>query len=217
MAMRCKRDTGSKVSTSRTEEDLRVRRTRTALREALLDILSTRPFEQVTVRELAARATVNRATFYRHYRDKEELAVSIFETAIDDLLVAAGPPPPDFTTLEPSRPPEAWVALFRHVRDHAPLYRALLCARTWAWLHAVVRQKLSAVVQERIAAVGGPRRSPLVPTELGLAMMSSALVGALAWWLDGNLEHEPEVVAAWVLGFAAQGYLRAVGFEARNA
>lgn len=48
-------------------------------------------------------------------------------------------------------------------------------------------------------------------------MMGSAFVGALAWWLEGNIEHEPEVVAAWVLGFAAQGYLRAVGFEAGTA
>lgn len=201
------------MSTNGAEEDLRTRRTRAALRGALLGALGEKPFGRITVRELADRAMVNRATFYRHYRDKEDLAASIFETAVDDLLVAAGPPPADFTALDPSRPPDAWVALFRHVRDHAPLYRALLHARTWAWFHDVVRRKVAEVVRDRIAAAGGPRRSPLVPTDLALAMISSALLGAIAWWLDGNAEHEPEAVAAWVLGFASRGYLRAVGFE----
>lgn len=53
------------------ETDRRVRRTRAALGQALLDLAAERPFEALTVREIVDRADVGDATFFRHYASKE--------------------------------------------------------------------------------------------------------------------------------------------------
>ena len=44
-------------------EDRRVRRTRAQLRTAFTSLMAEKPINQITVRELADRADVNRGTF----------------------------------------------------------------------------------------------------------------------------------------------------------
>jgi AcrR family transcriptional regulator len=52
------------------KDDLRVRRTKKALNEAFIKLLSEKPFEDITINELCDTAGVRRATFYKHYSDK---------------------------------------------------------------------------------------------------------------------------------------------------
>jgi AcrR family transcriptional regulator len=49
--------------------DRRVRKTRSALTEALIKLMAEKPFKSITVKELTDLADVNRATFYVHYKD----------------------------------------------------------------------------------------------------------------------------------------------------
>jgi AcrR family transcriptional regulator len=57
--------------------DPRVTRTRKLLREALAALLAVKNFESVSVQDIAAEATVNRATFYAHFTDKFDLLDSM--------------------------------------------------------------------------------------------------------------------------------------------
>src|SRR4029434_1901237 len=54
-------------------EDLRVRRTRKLLQQALIELTIEKGFAAVTVQDIADRAMVNRATFYRHDLAKDDL------------------------------------------------------------------------------------------------------------------------------------------------
>lgn len=58
-----------------TEEriDPRVKRTRGLLQQALMDLAHEKPLDNITVQDIAARAEVNRATFYAHFEDKYAL------------------------------------------------------------------------------------------------------------------------------------------------
>lgn len=53
--------------------DPRVLRTRKLLTEAFFGLLTEKSFDDITVQDIAARATVNRATFYAHFVDKYAL------------------------------------------------------------------------------------------------------------------------------------------------
>lgn len=48
-------------------EDLRVQKTKRALRTALLELMKEKPIDLITTTELCKRAEVNRNTFYAHY------------------------------------------------------------------------------------------------------------------------------------------------------
>jgi len=55
------------------KNDARVRYTKRVLREALLECLREKSIKETTVKEICERAGVNRATFYKHYRDCYDL------------------------------------------------------------------------------------------------------------------------------------------------
>ena len=54
--------------------DRRTERTRQYLRDALIAILREKPYEEVTVREVATRVEVSKNSFYNHYAELASLA-----------------------------------------------------------------------------------------------------------------------------------------------
>ncbi len=64
-------------------EDRRIRKTKKAMTKALAGLLLEKPLNNISVREIAEIADINRGTFYLHYRDvydmSEQLQNEIFE------------------------------------------------------------------------------------------------------------------------------------------
>lgn len=50
-------------------EDLRVVKSRRAIRSTLFALMSEKPLAKITISEICGRAEINRKTFYRHYRE----------------------------------------------------------------------------------------------------------------------------------------------------
>lgn len=59
------------------ENDLRVIKTKRAIREAFIALVEEKGYRHVTVRDITQRAMINRNTFYLHYLDKEDLISSL--------------------------------------------------------------------------------------------------------------------------------------------
>ncbi len=57
-------------------EDRRIRKTKTSIKSSLIDLLKTKPINQISVTELTSKADISRKTFYLHYN-------SIFEAKED--------------------------------------------------------------------------------------------------------------------------------------
>lgn len=75
--------------------DPRVARTRKLLQDAFIALLGEKLLDDITVQDIAARATVNRATFYAHFIDKyalvDELIREGFLQAIELRQAAQAP------------------------------------------------------------------------------------------------------------------------------
>lgn len=66
--------------------DPRIVRSRRMLMDSLLNLLKKKEFEDISVQEIADDATLNRATFYLHYPDKNALLQSMTEARFRDLI-----------------------------------------------------------------------------------------------------------------------------------
>lgn len=100
-------------------DNLRVKRTKFLLREALISLIEEQGFETITVGALTERAMVSRAAFYRNYQDKYDLVEQIFEEALGRLFEA-------INELGQEHPAEVWVRFFEHIAQYDRLYRVLL-------------------------------------------------------------------------------------------
>ena len=70
--------------------DPRVLRSRQMLMEALLRLLTRKEFDSISVQEIADEATLNRATFYLHYPDKNALLQAMTAARFRDLIARRG-------------------------------------------------------------------------------------------------------------------------------
>ncbi len=65
---------------AKNEADRRVQRTRRLLQEACIDLILEKGYSEVTVQDVLDRADVGRSTFYAHFRDKDDLLASRFDS-----------------------------------------------------------------------------------------------------------------------------------------
>lgn len=68
--------------------DPRVKRTRKLLQQAIMDLLQRKSLHSITVQDIAARATVNRVTFYAHFEDKFDLLDSVIRDGVQETLAS---------------------------------------------------------------------------------------------------------------------------------
>jgi AcrR family transcriptional regulator len=70
--------------------DPRILRSRRMLMDSLVRLLKTKEFDDISVQEIADDATLNRATFYLHYPDKNALLQAMTEVRFRDLIERRG-------------------------------------------------------------------------------------------------------------------------------
>ena len=79
MSERKEQATGAKM-------DLRIRRTRSAIREAFVALMQNKEYAAITVTDISEMAGINRKTFYAHYETKEQLLSQLIDEVFSDLL-----------------------------------------------------------------------------------------------------------------------------------
>jgi AcrR family transcriptional regulator len=70
--------------------DPRIVRSRRMLMDALVKLLSRKEFEDISIQEIADEATLNRATFYLHYPDKNALLRAMTAERFRELVARRG-------------------------------------------------------------------------------------------------------------------------------
>jgi AcrR family transcriptional regulator len=201
------------------ELDLRVRRTHKFLQEAMIELINEKGFEAITVGDIAERAMINRATFYRHYLDKYDLVAKIFEETTNHLIETMNPLHQDPEQKYKQYPPELWVQFFAHIAEYAQLYRAMLGKNGSPWFAARMREhtiKLMIDSEDIIKQHMEPHQQtdPTMPTDLPLTQLSHVLIGTIVWWLESDKNYTPTQMATWFHRFAYYGYLWALGIDA---
>ena len=72
------------------QTDPRILRSRRMLMEALANLLHRKEFDDISVQEIADEATLNRATFYLHYPDKNALLQAMTAARFRELIARRG-------------------------------------------------------------------------------------------------------------------------------
>ena len=66
--------------------DLRVKKTKRAIRSAFYELIKEKPLEKITVREIAERAEINKTTFYAHYETVYDLVDQLEQEAVAEVI-----------------------------------------------------------------------------------------------------------------------------------
>ena len=178
-------------SMARSKTDKRVRKTQEALRDALLHLIVERGYEKTSVQDILDRAGVGRATFYLHYRSKEDLLRRSLDR-LRELLIKECRSATSSSTKSRIQLPFS-LAFFRHVDSHRKLYRAVVGRESGFIVDRQMRRLLVELVRDEITSSDQAKaKQPWAD------MVSQYVVGALmsmvTWWLDFNVKLSAEEI-----------------------
>ena len=156
-------------------QDKRAQRTKMALRNALLSLMMERGYESLTVQQILDRAAVGRATFYLHYRSKEDLLRGSLDELRAGLLGEV--------TANEKRPLGFSLGFFQHVDGHRKLYRAIVGRESGMIVDKEIRRLLSDLVRSELAAA----KRDALRVELAAQSVAGAMLAVVTWWLDRNI------------------------------
>jgi AcrR family transcriptional regulator len=186
------------VQNSEEKVDLRVRRSRKMLQEALIELtVEKKGFTAVTVQDITERAMVNRSTFYRHYLDKCDL---VQQYMADVFAFPSGEKVE--VTLEADQTrgpvPSGLLNLLKHVQEYADFYRIMLSADGDPGFTEDFRQNLEKRFRTLVADQQGTEASKTLPVEMRIKYVTYAGVGAIVWWLENEQPCSVEQLASWI-------------------
>lgn len=194
--------------------DLRVKRTNKYIIEAFIRLVEEKGFEQVTVQNIADEAMINRATFYAHYKDKQDFYEKIFDLAVESFTAIL-----DFedfvqgNRIKIRKIEAAMTELFLHIQNNRSFYLTIMDASAIE----IIRKKLGLILTERYQEIFSTLRITEgdieVPLDFIIDYMTSIFVGTLHWWLTAETTMTPDHLAKLVIKLVANGHLTVLGIE----
>jgi AcrR family transcriptional regulator len=174
---------------SPTRPDRRITRTRENLFHAILTLMLEKRYDDITVQDIIDRANVGRSTFYAHFQDKEDLAVSNLVHGLDILARAIEQSNPNPNNFLPGR------ELFEHIRENYQMFKAMTSGRGLELFYQKGQEYWSQRVAVRFQAMLTAGQEARVPIPLLAHFVSGTLVTMLKWWIDNKMPYTSDRMA----------------------
>jgi AcrR family transcriptional regulator len=167
-----------------------------------MSLIVKQGYEAITIRDICDAANVGRSTFYAHYTSKDDLMRSGLENlrrVLVDRQRDALATPGDIR----HRSLGFSLTLFEHARDHIDLHRRLVGGGAVAL--GIIRQILSDLVRDELAATVDKKSVDAIPRELVVQYVVGSYMAVLTWWLDGGAKLPPQRIDAMFRHLATEG------------
>ncbi|MEI0740214.1 TetR/AcrR family transcriptional regulator [Paenibacillus sp. JTLBN-2024] len=195
--------------------DPRVIRTQRLLKNALFDLLEEQNYEQVTVQDIADRATVKRATFYLHYNDKQDLVNQCIDELLAELSESirnSNDDPIQFDFSSGQAHP-IFIRMFKHVSERFRQYQALLVKNRIAAFTAGLLDVLHNFISEGINMTEPDDSNLSARREVVIKYVESAFLELIIWWVENQMPYKEEEMAEMLMNLSILGPYRVRPFD----
>jgi AcrR family transcriptional regulator len=188
-------------------KDPRAVRTQSLLKRAFIELMEEREFEQITVADISERATVKRATFYLHYKDKTDLMNQCIDETLNELHENVSKQVSflgDFDFLE-DQPHPSFVQLFHQIGENYPFYRALLVTNRIPSLASGLLAFIHEFISEGINQIEPNDQNLTANRELIIKYVESAFLEVIIWWIEKGMHVSEQEMAFQLMNLSIKG------------
>jgi AcrR family transcriptional regulator len=175
----------NKEITAMDKTDRRIRKTQQALTEALVALILEKGYDAITIKDITDRADVAHATFYRHYRDKDELLMRKLEEIVREI---------ERMTQEPTLQDAEGYLIFKHAQENSNLYRILLGSQGTLQVRKWLKDRMAANTLRTCKSLFANQEN-LIPPQVAAHHIAGSLLLLIEWWLDQDMPYPPPQMA----------------------
>lgn len=180
--------------------DLRVRRTRKWLQEALLSLMLEKPFTRISIAEITDQAQVSRPTFYLHYRNKEEVLEDYLDSMYKNFMDDMQP------YLDSIIQGKIAVKYFEQIADQAVFLRSLIDSEVSNLVMNKLHKYCYDVIKQSLDQAPYPS---IEGTTWGfvIASIAGSLYAMSIRWLQMDMPHTPKEMGELTMRLIRPGIL----------
>ena len=165
--------------------DLRIVKTKEALQNALLGLLSEKDLEVISISEICRKAKVNRGTFYLHYAQIEELFEEYFKEITADLARSYQEPYRHVSVLKASKLDPSTIRIFHHIEKYKPFYRIVFSKKVPLMYYYLLFEEIKRLLlQDKEALVNEG-----VDHQLYFSYQANAIIGMIINWYQNDFSY----------------------------
>ncbi|RAS75126.1 TetR/AcrR family transcriptional regulator [Priestia endophytica] len=168
--------------------DRRITKSQEAIKKAVIELMSDKNFDDITIQDIADRANVNRGTIYLHYLDKFDLLDKIIEEHINELRVmceSAAEMDLDFV--------ESNVGWFEYFESNYSFFSTVLASSKASSFRRRFQELLIEEMKNDIDTTKVINRE--LNEEVILQFIVTSFVGIAEWWITKGMPYPPRVIA----------------------
>ena len=162
--------------------DRRIARTRRALGNAIIELALESGYDKISIRSLTERADIGYATFYRHYKSKDQLLTSYLGAILQEV---ANELEPALSSYEHS------VEAFRILAKYkSAIQIGLSLPRDHPAMKPLWRKVFVMVTDLYVA-----RDEAVIPLRVSVNHIIGSIAEMIRWWLTEGQDYSPEQMA----------------------
>ncbi|ATF14836.1 TetR/AcrR family transcriptional regulator [Brevibacillus porteri] len=167
--------------------DRRIQKSRQAIMNAFMRLMSEKDFESMTVNQIAEEANVNRGTVYLHFADKYDLLDQCMEDQINQLLRNCMPEEGVVHLTSKT----ALQRTFEYLEQHASFYSIMLKSKGNAVFRSQMETMFRQSLSEHLDSINLDRK---LNKDITVQFFISAGVGVLEWWITHSMPYPASVM-----------------------
>lgn len=182
--------------------------------ESFVKLINQKGYEAVSVQDIATDAMINRATFYAHFKDKQDLYDQIFEksvgaftTLLDAEKIVSG------NKIQLKKIELLLTKIFTDIRTNKSFFLTMTNGNG----NELFRQKLSLLLFEKYQTIFDQlqitENDIEVPIDFIIEYMTSIFVGTVHWWVNSDSDLPPAHMARLMIKLVGNGHLTVLGIE----
>ncbi|WP_438445950.1 TetR/AcrR family transcriptional regulator [Gorillibacterium sp. sgz5001074] len=169
--------------------DRRVLKSQEAIKKALIELMSEKSFDDITIQEISDRANMNRGTIYLHYQDKFDLLDKLIEAHMNEL----GEMGKWACKLDWG---QALLPFFEYFEKNYLFFSAMLASKGAPSFRTRLLEFIIQGFQAEMDTAGSKHDD--VIEDVILQYTGTAYVGVIEWWIKNGMPHPPQVMAKQV-------------------
>jgi AcrR family transcriptional regulator len=158
--------------------DLRILKTRKAIKESFLKLIQTKGYERITVQDIADEAMINRNTFYLHYVDKPDLMEKLCQENVEKLNVCLSLKVNHDHEVDKEMLITILRNLFEIIDANIVFFRTMLTHNVLPNFSAHLKEALKTFI---FSSIGNAHHNRKI--NIGFEYMISGLVGVICLWI----------------------------------
>jgi len=183
------------------KDDRRIQRTRKALRDALHSLVLDRGYDDLSVQDITDKANLGRATFYLHYREKDELLEDLLREFSESFAQRYG-------SKVNYADRKVVQAMFEYAENHYDFYRIMTIGKGGLAgirkLRAILQESYSQFLDGIETEAGGKFG---VPRDFLDSYLANAIMSTIFLWLEQDMPYPPAEMADMYLKLASPARL----------